>query len=469
MKKLTYALFYGNRGFFPGELIDSARTELRAAVEKAGHSYIEMDPALTRFGAVETMAEGKLYADFLKKNEGCYDGVILSLPNFGDENGASVALRDANVPILLQAYPDEIGKMDFNNRRDAFCGKLSIADVFRQMGIPFTIFGNHVEHPSSSAFAATLKKFGAVCRIVKRLRRFNIGAIGARTTVFKTIRFDEIALARYYINVETLDMTQLFALMHGVDKGSAEFKEARAKIAAESGDNSKMPPEQQDASAALYIALKQIAKDYYLDAIALRCWNELQAEFRIAPCSVIGLLTRDGLPVSCELDVCNAIAMAILQEAAEAPPMCMDWNNNYGDDPDKCILFHCGQVAPECMVERGTVISHKMFDKGRENEGGIGWGCNQGRVKPGPMTYLSAKTEDGIFSFYTGEGVITEDAIEEAFFGLGGVARIEGLQKLMKGVCNNGFRHHVSLALEHVDEAVREALGNYLGYDVVEF
>lgn len=34
------------------------------------------------------------------------------MPIFADENGAITALQDAGVPILMQAYPDEIGKMD---------------------------------------------------------------------------------------------------------------------------------------------------------------------------------------------------------------------------------------------------------------------------------------------------------------------------------------------------------------------
>lgn len=467
MKKLTFALYFGNRGFFPGELIDSAREEMRRAVHAIGMDTLEMDASLTRFGAVETMAEGKIYADFLEKNRGKYDGVILCLPNFGDENGATVALRDAGVPILLQAYPDEVGLMDFQHRRDAFCGKLSIADVFRQSGIPFTVFEPHVCHPLSEEFGAQLIKFSQVCNVVKRLRRFSVGAVGARTTVFKTIRFDELALQNYDITCESLDLTQLFEAMHAVDTASAAFKAAREKIAG-LADHSKMPAAQLDAQARLYLALKKLAADYYMDALGLRCWNEMQSEFRIAPCAVMGLLNQEGLPVACELDVCNAIAMAALQAAADMAPICMDWNNNYGEDPDKCILFHCGSVAPELMVQKGEVISHKMFDKGCEELGGVGWGCNQGRVKPAPMTYLSAKTEDGLLSFYMGEGYITDDPIEEAFFGCAGVAQIPGLQQLMVGICREGFRHHVSITLSHVEDAIREAFETYLGYDIVD-
>ena len=116
------------------------------------------------------------------------------------------ALRDANVPIFIQAYPDEIGKMDFESRRDAFCGKFSIEDMFNQYGIRYTVFAPHVAHPLSDAFAQNLRDFAAVCNVVKRCRRYVIGGIGARTTAFKTVRCDELALEKYGITVESHDL-----------------------------------------------------------------------------------------------------------------------------------------------------------------------------------------------------------------------------------------------------------------------
>ena len=56
--KVTFALFFGNRGFFPGEVIASARKEMTDAVTKNGFEYICMDESLTRYGAVETRQEG---------------------------------------------------------------------------------------------------------------------------------------------------------------------------------------------------------------------------------------------------------------------------------------------------------------------------------------------------------------------------------------------------------------------------
>ena len=146
---MKFALYFGNRGFMPAELIAGARADMIKAVTDAGYEYLAMDENATRYGAVETREEGRLYHDWLKSHEGEYDGVILCMPIFIDENGAAAALQDANVPILMQAYPDEIGKMDFAHRRDAYCGKFSVTDVFYQYKIPFTVMKPHVVHPLS--------------------------------------------------------------------------------------------------------------------------------------------------------------------------------------------------------------------------------------------------------------------------------------------------------------------------------
>ena len=91
---MTFAILVANRGFFPSSVIDAARDEMRAAVERVGAQALMIDSALTRYGAVETRAEGEIFADFLKAHDGEYDGLIICLPNFGDENGIKEAIKD---------------------------------------------------------------------------------------------------------------------------------------------------------------------------------------------------------------------------------------------------------------------------------------------------------------------------------------------------------------------------------------
>jgi L-fucose isomerase and related proteins len=465
MASLTFALYFGNRGFFPESLIASARRELIAAVAAAGHESICMDEAATRYGAVEGAAEGRRFAAFLDENRGGYDGVIICLPNFGDENGAIAALRDCGAPVLIQAYPDEIGKMDFQHRRDAYCGKFSIMDVFCQYGLPFSALGPHVCRPDSQEFAAALDDFAAVCRIVRRMRRATVGAMGARTTAFKTVRFDELALQHAGITVEALDLSELFSRVRAFKPGDQKLAAKAERLQAYS-DFTAVPADKLDMLCRVGVAIDDSVADYSLDAIALRCWNEIEMELGVSPCVLLSEMNDRGLVAACELDVCNAVPMLALSAATEKPATCLDWNNNYGDDPDKCILFHCGPVPQSLMVGKGRVTEHAMFAK--SYGAGCGWGCNEGRIAASPMTFASGKTESGKLVLYTGEGRFTGEPIEQGFFGCGGVAEIRGLQSKLRSLGKGGFRHHVSVSFGTREAALREAFGTYLGYETVE-
>lgn len=463
MSKMTFALCFGNRGFFPESLIAEARREVKGVMDKLGYETLIMEEDATRYGAVETVEEGKKFAAFLKEHEGEYDGVILSLPNFGDENGAIAALENCGVPILIQAYPDEIGKMDFQHRRDAFCGKFSIMDVFYQCKLPFTVFKPHVVHPCTETFKQHIRWFAAVCRIVNKMKKLTVGAIGARTTAFKTIRFDELTLQKYGITTETLDLSEVFIRLKDVNTEDSRFKQKVEKL--KNYTNWRGVPEEKiNVLSKLGVAIDDIIKDYSLDCIGLRCWIEIEKELGVSPCVLLSELNDRGIPAACELDVCNAISMYALSAASEKPSTCLDWNNNYGDNENKCILFHCGPVAQSLMESKGKIVDHPMFAKSLGS--GCGWGCNVGRIQKSPMTFASSKTEDGKLIFYTGEGEFTGEPIEEEFFGCGGVAEIENLQDKLLAIGKGGFRHHVSVTFGRVSVPVKEAFATYLGYEV---
>lgn len=463
MKKTTFALCFGNRGFMPGELILGARDDMVKAVTGAGYGYIMMDKDATRYGAVETRDEGRLYAGWLKGHAGEYDGVIFCMPIFVDENGAAEALRDAGVPILMQAYPDEIGKMDFAHRRDAYCGKFSVTDVFKQYQIPFTVMKPHVVHPLSADFAANLHDFAAICRVVNGMKRFTVGCIGARTTAFKTVRFDEIALQKYGITVESLDLSELVHKVQHMADDAPGMKEKLERLKAYT-DFSGVPNSNTLTLAKISLALDAYIEEYHLDALSLRCWNDMETILRVCPCVLLSELNDRGIVASCEIDLCSAITMRAMHLASGRPTTVLDWNNNYGDDENKVILFHCGPVAQSLMTGRGRVTEHKMFAK---NDPGSGWGCNEGRIAAFDMTYSNCFTEDGKLVVYTSEGRFTEDPIEDGYFGCAGVAEIPGLQDKLIRLARGGFKHHTSIGAGHMKAVLEEAFRIYLGYEVV--
>ncbi len=462
--KNTFALYFGNRGFMPAELIAGAREDMVKAVTDAGYNYIIMDESATRYGAVETRDEGRLYHDWLEAHKGEFDGVILCMPIFIDENGAITALRDANVPILMQAYPDEIGLMDFAHRRDAFCGKFSITDVFSQYHVPFTVLKPHVVHPLTKEFRQNLDDFAAICRVVKGMKRFTIGCIGARTTAFKTVRFDEVTLEKYGITVESFDLSELF---HKVDELDNNDEKVIEKVIRLKGytNFSLVPNERMLTLAKVSVAIDQYIAEYHLDAITLRCWNEMETYYRVCPCVLLSELNDRGIVASCEIDLCSAITMRAMNLASGLPTACLDWNNNYGSDLNKVVLFHCGPVAQSLMAGKGLVTEHKMFAK---CDPGSGWGCNEGRIKAFPMTFANCKTEDGKLIIYSSEAEFTGEPIEKTYFGCGGVANISDLQNKLIRLARGGFKHHTTVGVGHMKDILTEAFSTYLHYDVVD-
>ncbi len=457
------ALFIGNRGFFPSSLLETARRELLEVLEGLGHEVIALDAAATRHGAVETAREGERYARFLAENRGRYDGVILSLPNFGDENGAVAALREAGVPILVHAYPDELARMAPDQRRDAFCGKLSVMDVFLQNGVAFTALKPHTVHPRSPRFAQGLDLFDRICRVVRGMRRLVVGAVGARTTPFKTVRCDELALQRRGVTVETFDLAGVMARAAALPAGDDRVR-ARLDGPQQAASWDGVPGAARENLARLGAVLDLLVEENGLQAIAIRCWDELQRQMGISPCVLLGELNERGIAAACEVDVASAVSMHALSLAAGAAATCLDWNNNYGDDDERCILFHCGPVPRSLMAGPGRVTDHLILANALG--AGCGYGCNTGRIAATPFTFGNLLTEDGRLEVYLGEGRFTDDPIPEAFFGCGGVAHIPGLQDVLLTIGAAGHRHHVSVAPGHHRGAVREALEKYLGYEV---
>lgn len=461
MKKTTFALFFGNRGFFPGELISDAREAMIRACERGGYGYIIMDESLTRYGAVETIEEGRLYANFLKEHEGEYDGIILSLPNFGDENGASVAFRDVKVPILVQAFPDEMDKMDFAHRRDSMCGKMAMCNLLRQQRIKYTLTESFCIDADSEEFDGELKKFAAVCRVANGMRGFNVGAIGARTTAFKTVRCDEIAFQSRGINIETIDMSRVFSIMDTVEEKALVEKMERYSSISDFGG---YPKEKLENIARLGVAIDKLVKEYDLQAVALRCWDELQKKYGIAPCLTLGALNESGIAAACELDITNAVMMRAIGLAADHPVMLLDVNNNYESSSDKVIFFHCGPAPASLMQGKGKIEEHLMFKKSYGDGSGVG--INKGRFITGDVTVGSFKTENGRLCAFVTDGELTDDKLPECFFGCGTVFKKDGVGNMLNFMARNGYRHHVAVTRGNYAEAVREAFENYLDFDI---
>src|SRR5579871_5690197 len=463
-RPMTFGVVVGNRGFFPGHLARTGHSEMVAVLEKAGHRAIVTSPEETRHGAIESRAEAARCAELFRKNSDKIDGIIVTLPNFGDERAIADALRGAAlpVPVLVQATPDTPGLMTIRDRRDSFCGKMSVCNNLTQYGIPYSLTARHTEAPDSELFRRDLAWFAAVCRIVRGLRGLRIGAIGARPAAFNTVRYSEKLLEANGISVEPIDLSEILGR---IQRMSDDHSAARDKL---NEIEKYVPAGSVPRGALLKMAKLGAVIDEWMAQTdcrisAIQCWTSLEEFFGVVPCTVMSMMSNNLMSSACEVDICGVVGMHALQLASETPSALLDWNNNYGEDPDKAVCFHCSNLPKhffaDVRMDFQQIIAGTV---GRENT----FGTCVGRVKPSPMSFARFSTDDreGKIAGYVGQGEFTNDPLDT--FGGAGVVRIPRLQDLLHFICERGFEHHVAANLATVAPAVHEAAARYLGWNV---
>jgi L-fucose isomerase-like protein len=192
----------------------------------------------------------------------------------------------------------------------------------------------------------------------------------------------------------------------------------------------------------------------------------MEEYFGVVPCTAMSMLSNALSPSACETDITGLIGMHAMVQASGRPSALVDWNNNYADDPDKCVLFHCSNLPQEFFGKKGVMDYQEIIagTVGRENT----YGTIVGRIKPTDFTYCRVSTDEfkGTIRSYVGEGEMTKDPMTT--FGGFGVARIPRLQKLLRHICENGFEHHVAISPSRVGGIVSEAFCKYLGWDVYD-
>ena len=465
-KQATLGVIIGNRDFFPDQLVARARTEVLDVLKKQNIAPVLLQDTDSKLGGVETFGDAQKCAALFKQHADAIDGILVVLPNFGDEKGVAetIKLSGLNVPVLIQAYPDDLDKMDVVNRRDAWCGKISVCNNLYQFGIKYTLTTKHVATPSSESFINDLEDFIAVCRVVKGMRKVRIGAVGARPGGFNTVRYSEKILQRNGISVITVDLSEILGNANKLNPDDKLVKEKLDKIRAYA-PTGKTPGDRLIQIAKLDVVLADFMEENSLDASAIQCWTSLQKNYGCNVCTSMSMMSENMLPSACEVDVTGTLSMYAMQLASGSPSALVDWNNNYADDDTKCVLFHCGNWAksflPDIQISTAPIIGTSV---GTENT----YGALEGRTPASPLTYGRISTDDckGVIKAYVGEGELTNDALNT--FGNRAVAKIDDLQGLMQYVCRNGFEHHVVMNASKTASVLKEAMGNYLGWDVYQ-
>lgn len=464
MAQTTLAVIIGNRDFFPDVLVGEARRDILKLFAELDIEPVILDDHATKLGAVETWDHAKKCAELFAANRGRIDGVLVCLPNFGDEKGVADTLKlsELNVPILVQAYPDDLDQFSVERRRDAYCGKISVCNNLRQFGFKHSLTSTHTVRLLSDEFRQDLKNFVAQCRIVKGLRRARIGAVGARPNAFNTTRYSEKLLQASGISVSTMDLSDLFGVAEKISDTDSRVKQKLAEIG-QYADATATPAPALARMAKLGIVLLEWMQKNDLDATAIQCWSSMQQNYGVNVCTVMSMMSERLMPSACEVDIAGVVAMYALQLASGRPSALVDWNNNYANDPNRCVFFHCGNWAktflPDIKIGTAPILGTTL---GEENT----HGALHGRTAAGPVTFARVSTDDveGRIKAYVGEGKFTDDPLTT--FGTRAVVEVPELQKLLQYICRNGFEHHTAMTGGHCAAALADALENYLGWPV---
>ena len=461
----TLGVIVGNRGFFPSELCKDGRERIIKVLEEEGFKAILLSVEETPYGSVETYEHSKKCAALFKKHRDEIDGILVTLPNFGEERGIVDAIRlsELNVPILVQAFSDDINKMSNANRRDGFCGKMSVCNNLLQYNIPYSLTTLHTVDPETKSFREDIQKFGAVCRVVKGMRKARFGQIGARPTAFNTVRYSEKLLEQSGITVETLDLSEIFGQANRLANDDLSVKN---KITAIKNyvKTTNIPEDALLKMAKFAVVVDEFVTSRDLVGTAIQCWTSMEEYFGVVPCTIMSMLSNNLQPSACETDITGLVGMYAMVLASGKPSALLDWNNNFGDDPNKGVLFHCSNL-PIDLFEKQVEMDYQAIiagTVGKENT----YGTLVGKMKHTKATYCRVSTDDytGQIAVYLGEAEITDDVLNT--FGGYGVVKIPEFQTLLRFICENGFEHHVAINPSQVAEALNEAFTKYLGWNV---
>jgi len=459
MKKVKLGFIPANRGFFSDVLAAKMRKETIAVLRAAGATVVVPSSKDTKVGCVETLEEAVKVGRMFREQQ--VEGIVVSAVNFGDEQGVAITIKESglDVPILIVGCQEEEVLTPATERRDSFCGLLSIGEALRQLGLDYSVPEVPICFPTDESLAGTVERFVAVCRVVNGIRNARYGQVGARPDAFWTCRHNEKALQELGPTVVTLDLSEVIAAINAMPTNAA-VKRVIGDLK-KSIDTSAVDDEILAKIAKLELVLKKFVRQKKLDGLAIQCWTSIQENLGICTCCTMGRFDDNGIPCACESDIMGVLSMHALQLASGGPSCLADWNNLHNEDPELVNCWHCGVFPHSWAKTKPTMACHEIIAStvGRENAMGV----VEFVMQDGPVTLCRATQDNwGWFKVALAQGAVEPN--EATTFGAYGWVRLPNLQRLYKTVLLRHFPHHVGMNRSHVGNVLWEAFGNYLGF-----
>jgi len=382
----------------------------------------------------------KKAADVLKTKD--VDLLMICIATWSEDHHLLDLLSYIDKPVILRAYPArETGSL---------CCAHQIGAVFTDIGKTYEFIYGDADDINCAKEARMITTAYALKTIMNRTR---VGAIGGRVKGMTEIAYDEFAikqkLGARVVNLDEKEMTQKVADItdEEAEKILEEKKDIFAKCKISSSKESMLE------SIKYYCALKELAKEYGLEALSVKCYTTYMGKI----CLGYSLLAEEGIVGSCEGDVTNALTMKLMYELSGMPI-----NNTdllYLDEKENSILFaHCGSSG--FSIAEGEIDLCPV----RLAEDGV---CTKFLVKPGKVTAVNICGHGDGFRL----SAMVGEAIPCTMEFPGNPVKIQfekSIFDMNKEIMANGIGHHWMVAYGDYMEELRYfcKINNILMYEI---
>jgi len=349
-------------------------------------------------------SESDVSAVVKKMKEAEVDGVFFPHCNFGSEDLVGKAASAIRKPVLLWGPRDDAPLEDGLRTRDTQCGLFATGKVLRRFNVPFTYIEN--SRITDDVFKNGFRNFTAVCAAVRDFNNTRILQIAPRPAAFWTVICNEgELLEKFGIQIFPVTLVEIVNDVYKVlDRKDNEYKETLNKIK-NVMDISQVPYNDVEKLVALKVVISDFCRKYKCNSAAIQCWNALQDSLGIMPCMINGLLTEEGIPVVCEMDIHGAITAVLLQAASlySSPIFFADLTVRHPTNDNAELLWHCGNFPPSLAKENAKKELGRHFIFPAHMPGTGEW-----EIKGGDITICRFDGDHGEYRLFAGEGKGTE-------------------------------------------------------------
>ncbi len=379
---------------------------------------------------------------------------------------------------MFAAAAEETGDNLVGGRGDAYCGMLNASYNLKLRGVKAYI----PEYPVGTAkeVARMIHEFEPIARAVKAVSQLKIISFGPRPQDFLACNAPIWQLHQLGVEIEENSELDLFEAFNK-HAGDERIPEVVADMEKELGQGNKKPEilsklAQYELTLLDWIDGHKGSRKYV--AIAGKCWPAFQTQFGFVPCYVNSRLTKQGIPVSCEVDIYGALSEFIGTVVSQDAVTLLDINNTVPYDmyeesiqgkfpytsKDIFMGFHCGNTPSTklsfCEMKYQMIMARTLPQE-------VTQGTLEGDIVPGDITFFRLQsTADAKLRAYIAQGEVLPVATKS--FGGIGIFAIPEMGRFYRHVLiEKNYPHHGAVAFGHTGKALYEVF-KYLGVDTGE-